>query len=57
MYKRLEDQVIIIQASQDKLTSDITEMKYYMKKRYSDMNKNKTNHSYNESETTSLTRK
>ena len=37
MHKRLEDQFIIIQASQDKLTSDITDMKSDMNKLYYDM--------------------
>ena len=37
MDKNLDDRVLIMQASQDKLTSDITDMKSDMNKLYYDM--------------------
>ena len=39
MNNKLEDQVLIMKASQDKLTSYITDMKYGINKRDSDMMK------------------
>ena len=39
MYNKLEDQIIIMQAMNDKLASEFTEMKSNMKNRYSESTK------------------
>ena len=39
MGKKLEDQVLIMQASNDKIASDITQMKSHLNKRYSESTK------------------